>query len=254
MGGRSLWIYDICVHSTPQEGAENRREDRPSREKERSCGKYISGVARKLLGLQVIVAPKQKTNLTLNHKSIRQQRIECRTEAFRSITVKFTPEDSLIVHWHGKLIPDITRNEQADRISILVSIKGTSKLLEVLKLPSGTGEAQTQAVVDSLKTWSIGHKIEAMCFDTTSPNTGCHKGAWILIEHLLGRLDCRHHIMKLILAAATEEYLGSSTAPGHQLINLNTGTPPQTIMLELWSLTLRTGFGMAVVCPGEELS
>lgn len=156
-------------------------------------------------------------DLTLNRTSIRRQRMECRTEAFRSITAEFTPEDSLIVHWDGKLIPDITGKEKVDRLPILVSFKGTSKLLEVLKLPSGTGEAQAQAVVDSLKKWGIEDKVQAMCFDTTSSNTGRHKGACILIEQLLGRkllhLGCRHHIMELILAAAFGECMGSSFSP-----------------------------------------
>ncbi|KAG0696641.1 hypothetical protein GWK47_026471 [Chionoecetes opilio] len=59
----------------------------------------------------------------------------------------FTPENSLVVHWDGKLIPDLTGKKKVDRLPILVSFRGKSKLLEVPKLPSGTGDAQAQAVL-----------------------------------------------------------------------------------------------------------
>src|SRR6218665_1457210 len=63
--------------------------------------------------------------------------------------------------------------------------------------------------------WSVADRVKAMCFDTTSSNTGHQAGACILLEQKLERdllyLACRqtrHHIMELILAAAFKVVMG----------------------------------------------
>jgi len=102
------------------------------------------------------------------------------------------------VHWDGKILPDITGKDNVDRLPILVSGDGVSKLLSVPKLESGTGEAISNAVIESLFDWSITDRVQSLSFDTTASNTGHINGACKLIEEKIGRkllyLACRHHI------------------------------------------------------------
>ena len=55
-----------------------------------------------------------------------------------------------------------------------------------------------------------------MCFDTTSSNTGRHKGAYILLEQLflrrLRHIECHHHVLEPIAAAVFSEAMGPSSA------------------------------------------
>ncbi|KAK2702040.1 hypothetical protein QYM36_019351 [Artemia franciscana] len=123
----------------------------------------------------------------------------------------------LVVHWDGKLIPDLIGKEKVDRLPVLVSGKEVLQLLTVAKLPSGTGEAQASAVFGAIEDWGIPGNIRAMCFDTTSSNTGRISGACVLLEQKLGKellsLACRHHIMELVIGAAFRVCMGSTSSP-----------------------------------------
>src|SRR6218665_2909630 len=94
---------------------------------------------------------------------------------------------------------------------------GVNKLLGVPKLTSGTGENTAAAVYALLQDWSVADRVKAMCFDTTSSNTGHRAGDCILLEQKLKRdllyLACRHHIMELILAAAFKAVMGVTSGP-----------------------------------------
>lgn len=157
--------------------------------------------------------------LTLNRQSIRRQRQHHREATANNILEQFNPEpdEALIVHWDGKLLVDLTGKEKVDRLPVLVSSGGKSQLLAVPKLLSGTGEAQAQAVMNTLKQWNIQDNVQGMCFDTTTSNTGRHKGACLILEQLIGRellhLGCRHHIMELLAGAAFTEVIGATSAP-----------------------------------------
>ena len=98
----------------------------------------------------------------------------------------------------------------------MVSGKGVSQLLTVAKLPSGTGEAQAAAVFGAIEDWGIAGSIRAMCFDTTSLNTGRVAGACVLLEQKLEKkllsLACRHHIMKLIIGAVFKVCMGATSS------------------------------------------
>ena len=93
----------------------------------------------------------------------------------------------LIVHWDGKLLQDLTGREHVYRMPVLVSDHGVNKLLGVPKLTGGTGENKAAAVYTLLKDWSVADHVKAMCFDTTSSNTGHRAGACILLEQKLER-------------------------------------------------------------------
>ena len=128
----------------------------------------------------------------------------------------FIADVPLVVHWDGKLIRDLT-GKQVDRLPILVSGLGISQLLAVAKLQAGTGQAQANAVIDAVEDWGIANQIRAMCFDTTSSNTGRMNGACVLIEQGLKVellfLACRHHILELVVGAVFTTCLEVSASP-----------------------------------------
>ena len=62
------------------------------------------------------------------------------------------PQTFLIVHWDGKLLPDIIATcDRIDRLAILLTGKDTEKLLGVPKLAKGTGAAMAEATVSALE-------------------------------------------------------------------------------------------------------
>ena len=121
-------------------------------------------------------------NLALNRDSIRRQRMKHRLQQSETLKAEFQGNVPLVVHWDGKLIPDLTTKEHVDRLPVIVSGKGVSQLLTVAKLASGSGEAQAAAVHTALEDWDIKSSVRAMCFDTTSSNTGRIAGARVLFE------------------------------------------------------------------------
>ncbi|KAK2721327.1 hypothetical protein QYM36_003567 [Artemia franciscana] len=123
--------------------------------------------------------------LALNRDSVRRLRAKHRIHSSASIRAKFQSDVPLIVHWDGKLIPNLIGKEKVDRLPVLVSGKEVLQLLTVAKLPSGTGEAQASAVFGAIEDWGIPGNIRAMCFDTTSSNTGRISGACVLLEQKL---------------------------------------------------------------------
>ncbi|KAG0728480.1 hypothetical protein GWK47_032372 [Chionoecetes opilio] len=112
---------------------------------------------------------------------------------------------------------DLTTKENVERLPILVSGNGTVQLLNVPKLPSGTGSERAKAVVGALKDWDLTERISGMSFDTTSSNTGRNDGACVLIEQQLKKdllyFACRHHVLELLLAAAFTTVMGPTSGP-----------------------------------------
>ena len=128
---------------------------------------------------------------------------------FVTKTLESNNSHPLVVHWDGKLLPDITGKAVFDRLPVVVSGGGSEQLLGVPKLASGTGKMQAASVVQLLQEWELTDSVQAMCFDTTASNTGHKSGACVFVEQMLDRhllyLACRHHIIELLLAAAFQE-------------------------------------------------
>ena len=130
---------------------------------------------------------------------------------------EFNTQKPLVLHWDGKLMADLTGDEKVDRLPIIVSGSDTEQLLCVPKLPSGTGKAMADALMDAVSDWGISGRIKALSFDTTSSNTGRLNGACTLFEQHLGRevlyLACRHHIHEIMLEEAFSVTVGPSSGP-----------------------------------------
>ena len=157
----------------------------------------------------------QKDPLKLNtsRSSIRRERIRVRKSFAENLHKNFKKDVALTVHWDGKL------KKTVDRIAILVSGQGVEQLLGVPSIPSGTGDAQADAVVKLVEQWGIAEKVAAICFDTTASNTGAERGACVLMEDKLEKnlihLACRHHVLEIILAAGFKSALNTSSSRPH---------------------------------------
>jgi hypothetical protein len=157
-------------------------------------------------------------DLPLSRSSIRRARLQHREAGSTDIKLRFAPETPLVVHWDGKLLPDLTGKEKVDRLAVIVSGAGVEQLLGVPKLASSTGDAQATAVLRCIDDWNLGLKVKGMCFDTTASNSGIHSGACVLIQQALNRnllpLACRHHILEIVVEKAfTAMKIAPSTGP-----------------------------------------
>src|SRR5262249_38049748 len=118
----------------------------------------------------------------------------------------------------GKLLPDISgKSEKVDRLPIIVSGHGIQRLLNVPKLPNGTGEATANAVAQALENWCLANKVKAISFDTTASNCGAARGATVLIEQKMAKdllhLACRHHTFEVMLGDVFNSLAGPSSGP-----------------------------------------
>ena len=111
-------------------------------------------------------------NYAFNTESIRLQQRAHQTFHLAKLKEEFEGDSSLVVHWDGKLMQDLTGQKEVDSLPVLVSRKPVSQVLFVAKLPSGTGQAQASAVFEVLKNLDVVIRLNATCFDTTSSNTG----------------------------------------------------------------------------------
>ena len=158
---------------------------------------YIVGTVAKALGHDV-------SSMTLSRSSIRRSRYRNR-EKQATVEQEFIRSTPLLLHWDGKLLPDITGSkETVDRIAVLATGGGEEMLLGVPKIGRGTGKHQAEACLTTVDEWSIRQQIHGLVFDTTATNTGLKNGACACIEHSLGQemawVACRHHVMELVLA------------------------------------------------------
>lgn len=157
----------------------------------------------------------------ISRSTLQRERKKFRIEIANSIKKSFTTDVPLTVHWDAKLMPDLIGIENVDRLPVLVSGGGKSKLLGIPKLTSGTGQQMAAAVVECIEDWNITEHVKAMCFDTTASNTGNKKGACVAIETMLDRtllgFACRHHINEIIVAEVFEKCFGCSSGPEIQL-------------------------------------
>ena len=160
---------------------------------------------------------KDLDEVVLSRSTLQRKRIATRKNIADDIKQTFAPNTTLTVHWDSKLLKDIESNETVDRLAILVSGGGNSKLLAVPKLLSGTGLETAEVVLTCLEDWNLIDDVKAMCFDTTASNTGAKKGACFILEQKLNKnllaFACRHHINEIIISDVFNSCYGTSTGP-----------------------------------------
>ena len=93
-----------------------------------------------------------------------------------------------VVHWDGKLLPNITGTNKVDQLPVVISslVDGNIKLLEVSRLSSGSEQVTADAVLILVKSWKCDSLTIIMCFDTLTSNTGRLLEACTLLEIYMG--------------------------------------------------------------------
>ena len=172
---------------------------------------FVAGAIAKALGHDL-------SESTLSRSSIRRSRRKGRREAAAAEMQEASSDEPLLLHWDGKLLPDIDRSKATvDRIAVLVTGNGHEKLLGIPKMEHGTGESQAQACTDAIQKWNLRPQIKGLVFDTTASNTGLRSGACIRIEESLGTelvwIACRHHVMEVILSHVFSCIFGPTSSP-----------------------------------------
>ncbi|KAG7158403.1 hypothetical protein Hamer_G029709 [Homarus americanus] len=95
-------------------------------------------------------------DIAVNRKTIRQSRMKLRVQSFKSAKEQFIlnldPTIPLVVHWDGKLLPETAGGKETyDRLPIIVSYEENEQLLNVSKLPNGTGYCKAQKKLKTMK-------------------------------------------------------------------------------------------------------
>lgn len=78
----------------------------------------------------------------------------------------------LVLHWDGKLLPQNDGPGKIERLPIVVTGLDTEQLLGIPKLDTGSGINSAMAIIETLTEWNLSDHVKALCFDTTSSNTG----------------------------------------------------------------------------------
>ncbi|KAE8742225.1 hypothetical protein FOCC_FOCC012240, partial [Frankliniella occidentalis] len=145
----------------------------------------------------------------LSYSTIYNRRKKFTSQLATEIKENFRAGRPLVVHWDGKILKDLESGEKHDRLAILVSCGNEDQLLGVPISKSGCATDERDCVVGAIREWDLTDSIVAMCFDTTSTNSGRTGGVCVLVEQALQRellhLACRHHVLELVLGAAFEE-------------------------------------------------
>lgn len=128
-----------------------------------------------------------------------------------------------MIHWDGKILPEIIGTGKVERLPVLIAQNGVEQLLGVPKLEDGTGSNIATAVYNLLSEWNVLDQAQAICFDTTSSNTGRINGSCILLEQKLERdllyFACRHHIYELILKAVFDCKMPVTSGPNVKMFD-----------------------------------
>ena len=84
-------------------------------------------------------------------------------------------------------------------------------------IPDGKGLSQAVATRDALVDWNCMDNVIGLCYDTTGSNTGSVRGAVTILDNLLDKkllhLECRHHVMELVIGGVATELFGRTTGP-----------------------------------------
>lgn len=152
------------------------------------------------------------SKINLSRATIAKRRKFHRPNIESEIKNAFESVDSfLTLHYDEKKMLDTTngvdkRNVLVNRLAVVVSHFNGYKLIEIPKIKDGKGLTVAKGVFSSLQKWNLMSKIGAICFDTTSSNSGWREGSAVHLEKMMKKpllfFACRHHIAELLLKKA----------------------------------------------------
>ena len=157
-------------------------------------------------------------DVVVSQSSIQRARQTFREDAAVNKQASFLPDRPLLLHWDGRLLPDITGQKQfVDRVAVLVTGGEIEQLLAVPKIGRGTGDEQCRACLQTLDDWQLRRQVRGLVFDTTAANTGLKMGACTLIEKALDIelvwITCRHHVLEVMLGDVFLAVMGATSGP-----------------------------------------
>lgn len=170
-------------------------------------------------------------DFSLSKDTIKRQRKKKREVIAKEVKIEFDAKKPLFacLHWNGKLIDNV-RGTKDEKLAILVSgaphftegkVLGIPSLVDEENNPTSTGEAQFSACLDLIDEWNLKDNIRAMCFDTTSSNTGAHRGACSRLERdyfeeKVFWFGCIHHVSELIIGAVWYSLFDADNGPDNK--------------------------------------
>ncbi|XP_050526288.1 uncharacterized protein LOC126897009 [Daktulosphaira vitifoliae] len=112
-------------------------------------------------------------DIIVNRSSIKRHREKICWNLATEIRDKFsvTNLNALVLHWDGKLLPDLCSKQIVDRLLIIISNNGNDQLLAVPKMLNGTSKSQAEAIYQTLVDWGLTNHVKAMCLNITATNT-----------------------------------------------------------------------------------
>ena len=121
---------------------------------DRSAMLVVSSVAQ-ALGVEL-------DDVALSRNTIQRARVITRKVVAETQQATFEAEfRPLLLHWDGKLLPDIAGGKElVDRVAILVTGGQLEQLLAVPKIGHGTGEEQCNACIATLVDWNLKIMVE----------------------------------------------------------------------------------------------
>lgn len=161
--------------------------------------------------------------------TLKRRREKHRSDLDTSIKKEFDQQEkkSLVVHWDGKRLKDLTNPDSAcidnkiERIGIVVNGINVNKIINVSRAESGTGLVTSDIVYEKLRQSGVLDNVIGMCTDTTPANTGHTNGACALFEKKMEKpllyFACQHHVHEVVLGGVYEELMGETNGPEHAL-------------------------------------
>lgn len=109
---------------------------------------------------------------SISYMTIHRKRIEYRAKMAAQLKNNLHGANFLVLHWDGKLLPKLNSNGQVDRLPVVTTGLNTEQLIGAPALGSGSGINASRAIIECLNEWNLIPRVKALCFDTTSSNTG----------------------------------------------------------------------------------
>ena len=112
--------------------------------------------------------------------SIRYNTMAC-SSISETVASEWQAPPTALVHWDGKKMDTLDGGGKEERLPVVLSGGGNTKLLGTPALPpkdpdTPMGSIIADAVVGVLEEWGVDQNVVGMGFDTTSVNTGKGNG------------------------------------------------------------------------------
>ena len=146
------------------------------------------------------------SKLSLSYASTERYRIEAIQNITEKIAEKWTPPTVANMHWDGKPMEASDGVGKVERLPMLLTGIGGTKLLGVPAIRHKCSSFASSLIADAsdlIKIWDCQNSLAGMVFDTTSSNTGTQTAACVALQNTISKpllwIACRHHVGEVVL-------------------------------------------------------